>query len=115
MLDNWIFEQVKKKPNTVFFYIVIASYLYYLDDQKYPIMLDTSYDKLCNMALDNYDELEHRLKHMCPKENLEAGSLFNLRVTDYPEGVIRLALLYSKLSSRNITPDQYFSLTNKER
>lgn len=61
---------------------LMASYLYYIWDIS--IMPDEEYDQLAKDLLDDWDNVEHIHKHLVIKEDLQAGTLYSLKDTDYP-------------------------------
>lgn len=104
-------EQARKdfkiNPASVFFYILAASYLYYI--RYHSIFEDHEFDKMCKYALDNYDSLNHIHKHLVTTDMLKAGSCYNLSVDDYPNGVVRLAedLMRKQIESVNQNTKAY--------
>ena len=75
-------ECFKNSPNTVISWILSASYCYYCRHTS--LLSDDVFDKMCLYALNNYDTLKHRHKHLITKGMLKAGTAYNLRVEDYP-------------------------------
>ena len=73
-------------PNQLVSWFMIASYAYYrlggCDDQ---VMDDQTFDYLVQRLKENYDLAEHIHKKYITKENLEAGTGFDI---DYPNMVI---------------------------
>lgn len=75
---------------------LMASYLYYYAPEEKPIMSDAEYDKLAKYILKNWDVIEHKHKHLIDKDDLKAGTAFNIKLYDYPSGLIRTALNVSR-------------------
>lgn len=82
------------KPEQYIPFYLMLSYLYYIEDVS--IWLDTEYDKLCKRILEQYDNLEHRHKHLVDKGSLRAGTAYQLKIEDYPQVVIGAARYYAK-------------------
>jgi hypothetical protein len=81
-LDNYVRECFKINPASTFSWFLICSYAYY---QRYESLLgDSTFDKMCEYMLKNYDTLEHVNKDLVTKDMLSAGSGYNLRESDYP-------------------------------
>lgn len=60
----------------------MASYLYYHFDIS-PID-DTEFDSLCKELLENWDNTNHRHKHLIDKKDLEAGTGYAIPLKKYP-------------------------------
>lgn len=80
--DQLARESFKNSKNVVVAWILMASYLYYLCDES--ILSDEVFDKMCKWLYANFDEVEHRHKYLIKKEDLSAGSLYQLQDWDYP-------------------------------
>ena len=65
-----------------------ASYLYYKGYEGTP-WSDTEYDYNCKELLENWDTFEHDHKKLIDKDDLKAGSLF--QISEYPPGIIERA------------------------
>ena len=52
------------------------------------VLPDEEYDQMAKELLKNWDMFEHQHKYLVTKEDLEAGTLFTLKETDYPKVVI---------------------------
>lgn len=70
-------------PNLTVPYLLMASYLYYIRDERTP-MSDHEFDCLCSFAYQNWASIEHRHKYLIKKGWLTAGSLYRLSDRDYP-------------------------------
>lgn len=53
-------------------WFLMAAYAYYVEDD--PILSDGQYDRLVKRMLDNWDNIEHRHKHLIDLESLQAGT-----------------------------------------
>lgn len=82
-------EDFKKNKGSVFGWILLASYAYYIRYES--LLSDETFDKMCKYALENYDALEHRHKHLVTKDMLQAGSCYNMKMSDYPNGLQMVA------------------------
>lgn len=70
-------------------HFLMASFLYYCKDIS--ILQDTEYDALAKELLANWDDFDHQHKYLVTKEDLLAGSLYNLREEKYPLMVVSSA------------------------
>lgn len=61
---------------------LMASYAYYVKHES--PMPDGEYDKLAKLLLKYWDDFDHPHKYLICKGDLEAGTLYSLRSTDYP-------------------------------
>ena len=43
---------------------------------------DTEFDQMCKTLLEKYDEVEHMHKHLVKKENLTAGTGYDIKYTN---------------------------------
>lgn len=82
-------KRVKLNKNTVLDYILIASYAYYIRYES--LFDDTDFDKICSYALKEYDNLTSNYKNIVTRDCLNAGSLYNLKIDDYPPLLIYVA------------------------
>ena len=94
--DELMIRCVSAKPNVAIPWLLMASWLYYIDTCELPILSDQRYDMLCRKVLQAYDKLQHRHKHLVRPEALSAGSLFYLSHLDYPEIVKSAAVGLSR-------------------
>lgn len=75
----------KQSPKSAVYWVVIASYLYYCRDES--ILSDEVFDKMMRLILDK--KIKHlKLSHLITDDDLRAGSLFRLKVKDYPEFIV---------------------------
>ena len=65
-------EEGYKQPN--------KSYLYY--EKNITLIDDTEFDQMCKTLLEKYDEVEHMHKHLVKKENLTAGTGYDIKYTE---------------------------------
>lgn len=76
-------QSFKVNPNSCVSWWIAASYQYYHCNES--LLSDTCYDNLAKYIKKNFDKLSHQHLHLITKDNLEAGSLYNLKASDYPE------------------------------
>lgn len=89
-LDHLARADFKESPSSAIFWVVAASYMYYIRYEN--LLSDECFDKMCKYILANYDEIEHSLyKPLIDKESMAAGSLYKLRTNDYPDSLVRMA------------------------
>lgn len=81
-LDKKAQELVAEKPNLMIPWLLMASYLYYHNNQS--MFSDDYYDALSKELLLKWDQVEHPHKHLITKDDLMAGSLYKLKELDYP-------------------------------
>lgn len=75
----------KQSPKSAVYWVVIASYLYYCRDES--ILSDEVFDKIMKLILDK--KIKHsKLSHLVTDDDLRAGSLFRLKVKDYPDFIV---------------------------
>lgn len=77
---------------SVAWYLMAAYAYYHLDD---PILEDGTYDALARLMLLNWEDINHRHKHLIDKEALEAGTLL-LPKEKFPQIIIDTAVSLSK-------------------
>ena len=75
----------KINPASAFSWWLSASLAYYCKFES--ILSDECYDKMARYLLQNWDNIEHVNKNLVTKDNLKAGSLYNLKESDYPTRV----------------------------
>lgn len=99
-------ECFKGNPNTALSWFILASFCYYCRDVS--LLSDSTYDRMAKYLLENWDKVEHVNKDLVDKENLKAGSLYNVGETGYPtrvkviaEGMIRDLLLWQNTNGMN--------------
>ena len=84
-LDHIARESYKQSSASVVFFVVLASYLYYCRDES--ILSDETFDKMCKLILDK--GIKHKLlSHLITEDRMKAGSLFDLKVQEYPDFII---------------------------
>ena len=69
-----------KNPNMLIPYYLMLSYLYY--EKNISLIDDTEFDQMCKTLLEKYDEVEHMHKHLVKKENLTAGTGYDIKYTE---------------------------------
>lgn len=83
--DQQARDSLKESPSSAVFFVVLASYLYYVRDES--ILSDEVFDKIMKLILDR--NIKHSLlSHLITEEDLKAGSLFRLKPKDYPQFII---------------------------
>lgn len=87
----------KASPKSVYFWLLASSAVYYLYPSKSSLLSDDVFDNMCKWLLDNYDTCpkHSKLAHLVTKENLIAGSFYNIRETEYPLWLVRMACYMS--------------------
>ena len=96
LLDDISREVCKRNKNAVVGFILLGSYIYYHKPHQSYLFTDTTFDAMCKFMLKHYDDIEHRLKHLITKEDLQAGTLFKLQDWQYPIQLIGLAIELSE-------------------
>lgn len=76
-------ESFKINPNSTISWWIAASYQYYHRHES--LLSDECYDKMAKYIQKNFHSMNHPHLHLISKENLEAGSLYNLKASEYPE------------------------------
>lgn len=61
---------------------LMASVMYYHMDA--PILSDARYDEIARTLDERWDEVEHEHKKLIDRDSLKTGSLFALKLEDYP-------------------------------
>lgn len=85
-LDNQARKAYKESASSVIYFIVLASYLYYIRDES--VLSDEVFDKLCKLVIDK--KIKHKLlSHLITDDRMRAGSLFDVKVTQYPEFIVK--------------------------
>lgn len=65
-------RNMQRSINMAVPYYIMAAYAYYKDDD--PIISDTTFDKMAQFILENYDNIDHPHKKYLDRETLEAGT-----------------------------------------
>ncbi len=78
-----ILRTCSRSPNLCIPYLLMASYLYYIMDEASPLE-DYEFDRLCRIAARNWSRIQHPHKRLIKRAWLGAGSLYQLRLKDYP-------------------------------
>ena len=66
--------------NALYSHYLMSSYLYYKNLPVVP-WSDVQFDMACKRLLLEWDDIDHIHKHLCSKEDLEAGTGFSI---DFP-------------------------------
>ena len=69
-----------KNPNMLIPYYLMFSYLYY--EKDITLIDDEEFDQMCKTLLEKYDEVEHINKDLVKKENLTAGTGYDIKYTN---------------------------------
>ena len=85
-------------PNQLVSWFMIASYAYYRLGGDHQVMDDQTFDYLVERLKENYDLAEHIHKKHITKENLEAGTGFDIK---YPNMVIGAYRSYMREYNEN--------------
>lgn len=67
-------------PNMLIPYYLMFSYLYYV--KNISLIEDTEFDQMCKTLLEKLDGLTHMHKHLVKKENLTAGTGYDIVYTN---------------------------------
>ena len=70
----------EKNPNMLIPYYLMFSYLYYV--KHISLIEDTEFDQMCKTLLEKLDGLTHMHKHLVKKENLTAGTGYDIKYTN---------------------------------
>lgn len=76
-------ESFKVNPSSAVSWWIAASYQYYHCNES--LLSDECYDRMAKYIQKNFENLKHPHLHLISKENLTAGSLYNLKASEYPE------------------------------
>lgn len=90
--------EIELNSNLLVPYYLMSSYMYYINDVN--MFKDWEYDDICKKLYDEWDNVEHRHKHLIDKDSLKAGTGYYLKEADYPEMTKSAAWYYCK--QRNI-------------
>lgn len=86
MYDHIAREAYKQSPASVVYFIVVASYAYYMKNES--LLSDETYDKMCRLVLDR--GITHsKLSHLINDDRLRAGSLYDIKDFEYPVWIVR--------------------------
>lgn len=75
-------KEVKVKKKYPVGKYLVATFLYYHCD--FSVMEDEEFDKICKELFDNFDDINHPHKHLLDRDSLQAGSGYQLRLSDFP-------------------------------
>jgi hypothetical protein len=91
--DNKARQDYKDSNKSIYFWLLCSSYLYYNEPDRESLLSDECFDKMCKHLLDNYDThpKHSKLHHLITKDNLQAGSFYNILSNDYPVWLVRMA------------------------
>jgi hypothetical protein len=80
---------VERRPDAAVAWVLMASFLYYHDDQV--ILSDGFFDELCRGLAARWPAVRHPHKALLSPADLVAGSVFALRREEYPTMVVNAA------------------------
>lgn len=72
-------------------WLLMASWCYYIEPTPVSLLSDQQFDKACAWLLRRYDSVNHKYKHLLPRDALVAGSAFHLSAGQYPAGIVACA------------------------
>ena len=90
--DVQMTTDMRVTPNAVVGWLLMASYVYYVEHARVSLLSDQQFDKACNWLLRHYDGVTHKYKYLLPREALVAGTAYHLREKDYPRGLVQCAV-----------------------
>ncbi len=102
LLESHIEAIAHTAPNRLVGLYLMASYLYYCDEQYAPILSDNAYDLLCVHLGRLYPQLHHPHKHLIRIEEGKVSSNFTMRADQYPLIVQHTAI------RRSLYPHKFF-------
>lgn len=82
---------------------LIHSYLYY--EQDVSLITDHEFNAICQALLDNYDNINHRHKHLISLDNLKANTGYDIQ---YPLIIKHLAFTLYK-ERTGVYPDEVYT------
>lgn len=82
-------KDIDEHPNSIVAWVLIASYLYY--HRFNSIFKDEEFDELCAFLVEHWDSVTHPLKRLITLDDMKAGTLYALKLEEYPMGLIRIA------------------------
>ncbi|QCQ57907.1 hypothetical protein Barba22A_gp056 [Rheinheimera phage vB_RspM_Barba22A] len=91
--DQQAREDYRSSPKSIYFWLLAASYLYYHEPHRTPLLSDACFDKMCKYLLSNFDTLSKhsKLSHLVTQSHLQAGSFYDILDNDYPVWLVRMA------------------------
>lgn len=97
-------EDFKSSPKSIYYWLLSASYLYYFKPDTTPLLSDTTFDRMCQALLERYDSIppHSKLAHLVSKEQLQAGSFYDILDNQYPLWLTRMAEDMSKQLDKQI-------------
>jgi hypothetical protein len=81
-LDSTCRGATAPAPSNAVSWVLMASYMYYVHSES--LISDALFDELIQGLKKNWDQIEHRHKHLIKRDALDTGSLFYLKAGDYP-------------------------------
>lgn len=91
--DQQARQDFKSNPKSIYYWILAASYLYYFKPDMTPLLSDETFDRMCKTLLDRYDSIppHSMLAHLINKDQLQAGSFYDILDNQYPLWLTRMA------------------------
>lgn len=89
-----VLDLINKNINASVPWFLMASYMYYIENKS--IMSDIEFDTMCRMMLENFDNIDHPHKYLISKDQLIAGTGFDIPLESYPQITIHTAWQYVK-------------------
>lgn len=92
--DQQARQDFKENPKSIYYWLLSASYLYYFKPDMTPLLSDETFDRMCKTLLDRYDSIppHSMLAHLVSKEQLQAGSFYDILDNQYPLWLTRMAV-----------------------
>lgn len=92
--DQQARDDFKESPKSIHFWLLAASYLYYFSPDRTPLLSDETFDRMCKVLLDRYDSIPQHsmLAYLVSKEQLQAGSFYDILDNQYPLWLTRMAV-----------------------
>lgn len=82
----------KESPKSIYFWLLGASYLYYHEPHRTPLLSDECFDKMCKHLLDNIETIpkHSKLSDLVTPSHLQAGSFYDILDNQYPVWLVRM-------------------------
>lgn len=94
--DEQMTRDMRRTTSAVVGWILMAAYIYYVENSRFSLLSDAQFDKACNWLLRHYDAVSHQYKHLIGRDALSAGTAYHIKKADYPGGIVRMAVLARK-------------------
>lgn len=95
--DQQARDDFKQNQKSIYFWLLAASYLYYHEPDRTPLLSDECFDKMCKHLLANIDVIpkHSKLARLVTSSHLQAGSFYDILSNDYPVWLVRMAQSFS--------------------